>query len=123
MPFGLKRTTGISGHYSEAQSRSMQKSLGDAEVGGKQWKSVEVSGRQVEGPEDVQKRVKDQEGVGRGQGGPEGVGKAVGEGRRGRKTWESNSTLHDQPPALHSWLVLFAVHRLTGLPGYVETFL
>ena len=41
MHFGPKRTAGISGHYSEARSGSMQKSSGDAEAGGKQWKSVE----------------------------------------------------------------------------------
>ena len=41
MPFGLKQTTGILGHYSEARSGSMRKLLGDVEAGGKQWKSVE----------------------------------------------------------------------------------
>ena len=41
MHFGPKRTAGISGHYSEARSGSMRKSSGDAEAGGKQWKSVE----------------------------------------------------------------------------------
>ena len=95
MHFGPKRTVGISGHYSEAQSGSMRKSSGDAEA-------VEVSGRQAEGPEDVRKLVEDQEGVGRGQEGPEEVGKAVGEGGRSGRTWESNGTLH-----LHGvlWLV------------------
>jgi len=41
MPLGPKRTTEISGHYSEAQSGSMRKLSGDGEAGGKQWKSVE----------------------------------------------------------------------------------
>ena len=41
MPFGPKRTVGISGHCSEAQSGSMQKSVEDMEASGKQWKTVE----------------------------------------------------------------------------------
>jgi len=102
MPFGPKWTVGISGHYSEAQSGSMWKLSGDAEVGGKQWKSVEVSGRQAEGLKDMRKQVEDQEGVGRGQEGPEEVGKAVGEGGRGGKTWKSNDTLQSlMQRALH----------------------
>jgi len=55
MPFGPKQTVGISGHYSEAWSGSMRKLSGDAEAGGKQWKTVEDSGRQAEGLEDVRK--------------------------------------------------------------------
>jgi len=39
------------------------------------------------------KQVEDQEGVRRGQEGPKEVRKAVGEGRRGGKAWESNTTL------------------------------
>ena len=45
---GRKRTAGISGHYSEARSGSMRKSSGDAEAGGKQWKSSGRSGRRAE---------------------------------------------------------------------------
>ena len=58
MPFGPKRTAGILGHCSKAQSRSMQKSVEVSEVSGKQWKTVE-------GSEVMRKRVEDQEGAGR----------------------------------------------------------
>jgi len=80
MPFGPKQTAGISGHCSKAQSGSMQKSVEVSEVSGKQWKTVES--QKSCGSEWKTRK------------GPEEVKKAVGEGRRGRKTWESNSTLH-----------------------------
>ena len=90
MPFGLKWTAGISGHYSEAQSGSMRKLLGDTEVGGEQWKTVGDSGRQVEGPEDMRKRVEDQEGVGRVRKAQKGSGRlwerVEGAGRLGKVT-------------------------------------
>jgi len=54
---------------------------------------VEDKWKTVEGPEDVRKQVEGQE-----LEGPEEVRKAMGEGRRGRKTWESNGTL--QLPSL-----------------------
>jgi len=94
MPFGLKRTTGISGHYSEAWAiaprlgveacMSQWKLVEDVEDVGKHWKMSGSSGRQVE----------DRKGVGRGVGGLEEVWKAVGECRRDRKAQEGNTTLH-----------------------------
>jgi len=86
MLFGLKRTTGISGHYSEAWSGSMQKLLEDTEADGRQWKSVGDKRK-------VRKTCRSKWKT-RGQEGLEEVGKAVGEGRRSRRTWKSNTTLH-----------------------------
>jgi len=81
MPFGLKRTAGISGHYSSAWAIALQ--LG-AEACGSWWKhaeDMEGSGRHVE----------DKEGIRRGAGGAgevQEVWKAMGKCGRGGKAWE-----------------------------------
>jgi len=67
MPFGLKQTVEISGHYSEAQSGSMQKLSEDAEVSGKQWKTVEDKWKVRKMCRSKWKTRKGLEGVRRGQ--------------------------------------------------------
>ena len=76
MPFGPKRTAGISGHYSEAWAIAPQ--LG-AEVCGSWWKPVEAV-------EVIGKQVGDREGVGRGA---EGVGEVREVRKRSGRSWES----------------------------------
>jgi len=74
-------------------SGSMRKSSGDAEAGGKQWKTVgdKRKVRKMCGSEWKTRK------------GSEGVRKAVGAGGRGEKTWKSNGTLQtgDKPDPLY----------------------
>jgi len=48
MPFGPKRTAGISGHYSEAQSGSHRETRKWVESSGSQWETSRRSGRLAE---------------------------------------------------------------------------
>jgi len=97
MPFGLKRTVGILGHYSEAWAIALQ--LG-VEAGGsmwKMWKTVEANrelveasgshGRCREAVEDMWETGKGCRGSGRGL---EGHGKV----RKRREGTGNNGTLH-----------------------------
>jgi len=98
MPFGPKRTAGISGHYSEAwaiapqlgaeacgsrwkHAQDAQDSESELGVSGSQWKLWKLSGSGG-------RHVGDREGVGRGAGGPEEVRKAMEKCRRGGKAQE-----------------------------------
>jgi len=58
MPFGLKQTTGISSHYSEAQSGSMWKSSEDVEDKWEVRKTCRSEWKTREGPEGVGKGQK-----------------------------------------------------------------
>jgi len=100
MPFGPKRTAGISGHYSEAWTIALR--LG-AEACGSRWKPVEANrepveasgscGRHREAVEDMRETGKGLEGVREGRErsgrGPEGRGKV----QKRQEGTGSNSTL------------------------------
>jgi len=68
----------------------------------------------VRGLEDMQKQVEDWKGARRGQEGQEEVGKTVGEGGRGRRTWESNGTL--QQPLIPIFLTYLHSHASLLVP-------
>ena len=97
MPFGLKRTAGILGHYSEAwaialrlgaeacgsrwkHAEDVEDSESEPGAGGSQWKPWKLLGT----VEDMWER----EGVRKGAGGPEEVWKVVGKCRRDGKAQE-----------------------------------
>ena len=92
MPFGPKRTVGISDHYSEVWRRSTRKLSEDTEASGKQWKTVEDKWK-------VWKRCRSEWKTGKGPGPeevqkcPEEVGKVLGECRRPGKARECNTML------------------------------
>jgi len=99
MPFGLKRTTGISGHYSEAwaicsaaQSRSVQEPVEASGSHGSHHEAVEDMWETRKGSEGV-REVRER--CGRS-------GRAVGKCGRGGKAWEvmvrySTSLLRPSP--------------------------
>ena len=94
MPFGPKRTAGISGHYSEAWAIALR--LG-AEACGSQWKPWKSSGsggsHQEAGGRQGRGQVREgRERCGRSGRGPEGCGKV----QKRREGMGSNGTLHSR---------------------------
>ena len=79
----------------------MRKSSGDAEAGGKQWKTSGRSGRRVEAGGRPGRGRKGSGRFGRGAGGSEEVRKAVGKCGRGGKGTGSNGTLQQPMSEQH----------------------